>query len=144
MTEESPRYKQLFAYLTQSQSEAELDKVVSQMNMEGRMDKIQCPTLIVNGEFDPRAPADEIYRLFDQMKAPAELWMLPDQHHNGSVTGAGRALVWQIDIHSFVCDWLRERFEGKPVKHPGKVLWLDPNSGGPNVKNPTFKRRWFD
>ena len=144
MTEESPRYKQLFAYLTQSKSEEELDRVVSQMHMEGRMDKIQCPTLIVNGEFDPRAPVDEIYRLFDQMKAPAELWMLPDQHHNGSVTGAGRALVWQIDIHSFVCDWLRERLDGKPVKHPGKVLWLDPNGGGPNAKTVSHKRYWYE
>ena len=85
-----------------------------------------------------------IKRLFDQMKAPAELWMLPDQHHNGSVTAGGRALVWQVDIHSFVCDWLRERFEGKPVKHPGKTLWLDPNSGGPSIKNPTFKRYWYE
>ena len=40
MTEESPRYKQLFAFLTQSKSEEELDRVVSAMNMEGRMDKI--------------------------------------------------------------------------------------------------------
>ena len=108
------------------------------------LEKIQCPTLIVNGEFDPRAPVDEIYRLFDQMKAPAELWMLPDQHHNGSVTGAGRALVWQIDIHSFVCDWLRERLDGKPVKHPGKVLWLDPNGGGPNAKSVSHKRYWYE
>ena len=106
--------------------------------------EITCPTLIVNGEFDPRAPVDEIYRLFDQMKAPAELWMLPDQHHNGSITAGGRTLVWQVDVHSFVCDWLRERFEGKPVKYPGKTLWLDPNSGGPNVKNPTFKRYWYE
>ena len=91
MTEESPRYKQLFAFLTQSKSEEELDKVVGEMTMEGRMDKITCPTLIVVGEFDPRAPVDEVYRLFDQMKAPAELWVLPDQHHNGSVTQAARA-----------------------------------------------------
>src|SRR5688500_3646956 len=56
MTEESPRYKQLFAYLTQSSSEEDLDKVVSAMTMEGLMDKISAPTLIVTGEYDPRAP----------------------------------------------------------------------------------------
>ncbi len=33
MTEESPRYKQLFAYLTQSQNEEALDKVVADMHM---------------------------------------------------------------------------------------------------------------
>ncbi len=144
MTEESPRYKQLFAYLTQSSSEAELDAVWQKMTMEGLMDKITCPTLIVAGEYDPRAPVDEVYRLFDQMKAPAELWVLPDQHHNGSITQKGRSSVWEADIHAFVCDWLRERFNGVPVKHPGKSLWVDPAGAGPNAAGISYKRRWFD
>lgn len=144
MTEESPRYKQLFAYLTQSTSEAELDAVWQKMTMEGLMDKITCPTLIVTGEYDPRAPVDEVYRQFDEMKAPAELWVLPDQHHNGSITQKGRSSVWEADIHAFVCDWLRERFEGKPVKHPGKSVWVDPAGAGPNAPGVSYKRRWFD
>jgi pimeloyl-ACP methyl ester carboxylesterase len=144
MTEESPRYKQLFAYLTQSSTEEELDKVVSAMTMDGLMEKIQCPALIVSGEYDPRAPVDEVYRLVDQMKAPAELWVLPDQHHNGSITMKARSSVWEADIHAFVCDWLRERFEGKPMRHAGKSLWLEPSGAGPNAKEVTYKRRWFD
>jgi dienelactone hydrolase len=144
MTEESPRYKQLFAYLTQSSTEEELDRVVGAMTMDGLMDKITCPTLIVTGEYDPRAPLEEVLRLFDQMKAPAELWLLPDQHHNSSVTMKARSSVWEADIHVFVCDWLRERFSGVPVKHPGKVLWIDPAGAGPNSASVTFKRRWFD
>jgi pimeloyl-ACP methyl ester carboxylesterase len=144
MTEESPRYKQLFAYLTQSSTEEELDKVVAAMTMEGRMEQVTCPTLIVSGEYDPRAPIEEVYRLFDQMKAPAELWMLPDQHHNGSITQKSRSSVWEADIHAFVCDWMRERFNGVPVKHAGKTLWLDPSGPGPNAKTVTYKRRWFD
>ena len=144
MTEESPRYKQLFAYLTQARSEEELDRVVSQMTMEGRMGDVTAPTLIVTGEYDPRAPVDEVYRLFDEMKAPAELWLLPDQHHNGSITQKPRSSVWEADIHAFVCDWLRERFEGRAVKHPGKVLWLDPSGPGPNAAQVSYKRRWFD
>ena len=144
MTEESPRYKQLFAYLTQSSSEAELDAVWQKMTMEGLMDKITCPTLIVTGEYDPRAPVDEVYRLFDQMKAPAELWVLPDQHHNGSITQKGRSSVWEADIHAFVCDWLRERFNGVALKHPGKSMWIDPNGAGPNAPGVSYKRRWFD
>jgi len=144
MTEESPRYKQLFAYLTQSSTEEDLDKVVSAMTMEGRMEKITCPTLITAGEYDPRAPLDEVYRLFDQMKAPAELWVMPDQHHNGSVTQKARSAVWEADIHAFVCDWLRDRFNGIPVKHPGKALWLEPSGAGPNAQGVSHKRRWFD
>jgi hypothetical protein len=87
---------------------------------------------------------EEVLRLFDQMKAPAELWLMPDQHHNGSVTGAARSAVWEADIHAFVCDWLRERFEGKPVRHPGKVLYLEASGAGPNASIVATKRRWFD
>jgi dienelactone hydrolase len=144
LQEESPRYKQLFAYLTQAQSEAELDRIVGAMTMEGRMEKIGCPTLLISGEYDPRAPIEEVYRSFDEMTAHAELWLLADQHHNGSITGAARASVWEADIHAFVCDWLRERFRGLPLKHAGKVLWLDGASGGPNGPQPTYRRRWFD
>jgi pimeloyl-ACP methyl ester carboxylesterase len=144
MTEESPRYKQLFAYLTQSSTEEELDKVWAAMTMEGLMDKISAPTLVVTGEYDPRAPVDEVYRLVDQMKAPVELWLLPDQHHNGSVTMKARSSVWEADIHAFVCDWLRERFNGAPMKHAGKTLWLEPSGAGPNGPGVTYKRRWFD
>jgi poly(3-hydroxyalkanoate) synthetase len=118
--------------------------VWEQMTMDGLMDKITCPTLIVSGEYDPRAPISEVYRLFDEMKAPAELWVLPDQHHNGSITQKGRSSVWEADIHAFVCDWLRERFAGKPLKHAGKAMWIDPNGAGPNGPGITYKRRWFD
>ncbi len=144
MTEESPRYKQLFAYLTHAATEEELDRIVAAMTMEGLMDKVTAPTLVVAGEYDPRAPIDEVYRLFDQLKAPAELWVLPDQHHNGSVTMKARSSVWEADIHAFVCDWLRERFNGVPLKHAGKTLWLDPSGAGPNGPGVVYKRRWFD
>jgi len=144
MTEESPRYKQLFAYLTQSSTEEELDRVVNAMTMEGLMDKIECPTLVVTGEYDPRAPAEEVLRLYDQMKAPRELWLLSDQFHNGSVTVKARSSVWEADIHAFVCDWLRDRFAGRPLAHDGKVVWLEPSGAGPNAASVTYKRRWFD
>jgi hypothetical protein len=43
-----------------------------------------------------------------------------------------------------VCDWLRDRFNGQPVKHPGKSLWLDASTHGPNAPSVSYKRRWFD
>ena len=144
LNEESPRYKQLFAYLTQSSSEEELDEITAQMTMEGRMELITCPTLLVAGEHDPRAPIEEVLRMFDQMKAPAELWLLPDQFHNGSITGGSRAAVWEADMHAFVCDWLRDRFNGEKVRHPGQVLYLEPSGAGPNSASVSLKRRWFE
>jgi len=70
--------------------------------------------------------------------------VLPDQHHNGSITQKARSAVWEADIHSFVCDWLRDRFNGMPVKYPGKALWVDPSGSGPNAPGVSHKRRWFD
>lgn len=144
LTEESPRYKQLFAYLTQSSSEEELDRVVAAMKMDDLMSQVECPTLLVTGEYDPRAPVEEVLRLYDLMKAPRELWLLPDQFHNGSITVKPRNAVWEADIHAFVCDWLRDRFTGASLKHDGKVVWLDPAGAGPNAASVTYKRRWFD
>jgi dienelactone hydrolase len=144
LTEESPRYKQLFAYLTQSATEEELDRVVAAMKMDDLMGEVECPTLLVTGEYDPRAPVEEVLRLYDLMKAPRELWLLPDQFHNGSVTVKARNAVWEADIHAFACDWLRDRFNGARLKHSGKVLWLDPSGAGPNAASVTYKRRWFD
>src|SRR5207248_5854239 len=56
MNEESPRYKQLFGYLTQSTTEAEVDVIADQMTLDGYLEKITCPTLMACGEYDPRGP----------------------------------------------------------------------------------------
>ena len=144
MNEESPRYKQLFAYLTKAKSEAELDKIVDAMTMNGFMEKIKCPSLLIAGEYDPRAPIDEVYELFDQMKAPAELWVMSDQHHIASITHRHGGSVWEADIHGFSCDWLRDRFNGQPLKHAGQVLYLDASGSGPNAEVVKFKRKWYE
>ncbi|MCC7106799.1 MAG: alpha/beta hydrolase [Chloroflexi bacterium] len=144
MNQESPRYKQLFAYLTQSSSEAELDAILEEMTMDGYMEQITAPVLLAAGEFDPRSPLDEIYRLYDQIAAPKELWVFSDQHHNPSIAGGGHTHVWQQDIHGAMCDWLRERFEGKALRHPGQVVYVDNSSAGPNDASATLKRRWYE
>ena len=143
MAEESPRFKQLFAYLTQSSSEEELDRITAEMTMDGFVEQIRCPTLLIAGEFDPRSPIDEIYQFFDQLRAPAELWVFADQHHNPSL-GDGGSAVWQADLHQLACDWLRDRFDGKPLSHPGKVLYVDGASAGPNSSSVALKRRWYE
>ena len=47
----SPRYKQLFGYLTGAKSEAELDKIVQDMAVEGNEGNIKCPVLLTAGGF---------------------------------------------------------------------------------------------
>ncbi|MFC2022008.1 alpha/beta hydrolase family protein [Chloroflexota bacterium] len=139
MDVEVPRWKQLFAFLTQSTSEQELDKVMEAMQVSGHMSKITCPTLMVSGEYDLRDPIEEVYRVFDELKVPAELWVFADQFHLTSLAAGGTEMV-----HALMIDWVKDRLEGKPVAHPGQVLYLDKNGAGPNSPTVPVKRRWYE
>jgi dipeptidyl aminopeptidase/acylaminoacyl peptidase len=141
---ESPRWKQLFAYLTDSTTEAELDAVTSDMTLDGYMARIACPTLLAAGEYDPRSPLDEIYRMFDQLTVPAELWVFADQHHMPSIGGGESGANWATPLHSVMCDWLRDRFANKPLRHPGEVVYVEANSAGPNSTTVARKRKWYE
>jgi pimeloyl-ACP methyl ester carboxylesterase len=140
---ESPRYKQLFAYLTRSADEDELDAIVSDMRVDELLGNIACPTLVTVGEFDPRAPLEEIYRLFALLNCPAELWVLADQHHKASLVGSGNAPIWLADAHWQAMDWLRDRLAGIPVSHPGETLYLNVPSGQSPYGQAVERKTWW-
>ena len=56
MNEDSPRYKRLFGFLTGATTEAELDAAMAEMTLEDHMARIECPTLMLTGEYDHRDP----------------------------------------------------------------------------------------
>ncbi len=136
-TEDSPRYKQLFAFLTQASSEAELDKTMGAMTLEGHMEQVRCPSLLVVGEYDHRDPIDEVYRLFDRLATPGELWVFADQLHRIKMPG-GDGVLTQI-----MFDWLVDRLAGRPQPKRGEVIWVERGTS-PNDPKAARKRRWFD
>jgi pimeloyl-ACP methyl ester carboxylesterase len=136
---ESPRWKQLLAFITGAASEQELDATLAAMTMNGYLERVACPTLLTVGEYDPRAPLEELYPLFDQIKAPAELWVIEDGHHWFSIGGGAG---WVRASHGVCLDWLRDRAQGKPMAHPGEVVWVG-GPGGPNAPDVTLKRTWY-
>lgn len=144
MDEESPRYKQLFAYLTQANSEDELDDVAAAMTLDDVVADIACPVLLVSGEYDPRSPIEEVYDLFDRFGGVAELWVFADQHHMVTLSGRPDDALWQLDIHALALDWLRDRLRGTPLRHPGQVLYLEPGGGSPSAPDAPTRRRWFE
>jgi hypothetical protein len=81
------------------------------------------------------------YPLFDQIKAPAELWVMADQHHMLSI-GSGKIPLWMQANRSVMTDWLHDRLEGKPLAHPGQVIYVQRDSG-PNSPNVEIKRKWY-
>lgn len=141
--EEAPRYKQLFSYLTRATSEAELDEFIEQMNLNGIIDKIACPTLLTVGEFDPRSPLDEVYALFDTMTCAAELWVFADQHHMAGLREGARP-PWQTDTLSMGMDWLLDRMNGTRSTDPGQVRYVEPAGASPNDPASRTIRHWFE
>jgi hypothetical protein len=139
MNEDGPRWKQLFAFLTQSESESALDEVLAEMTLHGQMEKITAPTLMVTGEYNLRDPINEVYELFDQLKVPAELWVFADQFQRYHLGIGGHDVAEMVRI-----DWLKDRLDGKPVRHPGEVLYLEPGNDGPHSETVVRKRRWFE
>jgi pimeloyl-ACP methyl ester carboxylesterase len=145
MEEESPRYKQLFSYLTQSASEAELDEFVARMDLSGLVGEIQCPSLLTAGEYDPRSPIEEVYEFFDAMRAPRELWVYEDQHHMPNLRGLGAANAgWMRDLFATSFDWLRDRIDGRPLVNDGRVRYLEASGAGPNADTTPDKRYWYE
>ena len=142
LEEESPRYKQLFAFMTGAESEAELDEFRDGMGIEDMLPDIACPTLVTIGQYDPRSPLEEIYRLFDTLQAPAELWVFGDQHHNTNLK-ASFATQWLGDHHTMSADWLNDRMSGQPIPKPGGTTWLAPKGLSPNDPDVSSQRYWF-
>jgi pimeloyl-ACP methyl ester carboxylesterase len=137
MNEDSPRYKRLFAFLTQAGSEAELDEVTAAMHLDGFMAEIRCPTLMLTGEYDHRDPVDEVLRLFDQLVAPAELWVFADQFHQLRFAGG-------VEVYDAMLDWMIDRLDGRELTRAGLVTYLEPEADGPDSPYAHRKRRWFD
>ena len=137
MNEDSPRYKQLFAFLTQSRTESELDQVLAAMSLDGCVGKVRCPMLMMAGEYDLRDPAEEVLRLFDLVSGPAELWMFADQFHRPTFAGGQ-------GVYEAVLDWLAARLASRPLPAANRVRYIEPAAEGPTGPHVTFKRHWFE
>lgn len=142
--EESPRFKQLFMYMTGASTEAELDQIAEQMSVRDLVGQIQCPVLEVCGEYDPRSPLAEVYELFARLTCPAELWVFEDQHHRVSLTRPNaNILPWMMDIHELALDWLRDRLDGVPLPVARSITYVPTSAGGPSVGRHGGRREWF-
>ena len=137
MNEDSPRYKRLFGFLTGATTEAELEAVMAEMTLDDHMARIECPTLMLTGEYDHRDPIEEVYRLFDKITAPKELWVFADQFHQLRFGGG-------IEVYDVLLDWLQDRLRGDDMTRNGEVVYLEPGSEGVDAATAHRKRRWYE
>jgi pimeloyl-ACP methyl ester carboxylesterase len=128
-SQSSPRFKQMFMYMAGYSDEAKFDKEVADgMTVRGYLGKVQCPTLLVTGEFDPLCPLEDAISAFDELQVEKEMWVLENQYH----PLWGIENLGGLDCHNYVFDWLA-RFvagTGKPTK-AGSIKYIRENGLGP-------------
>jgi pimeloyl-ACP methyl ester carboxylesterase len=109
-TQSSPRFKQMFMYMAGYDDEDKFDVEVARgMTVRGYLDKINCPTLLVTGEFDPLCPLEDAVEAYEDLQVPKEMWVFENQYH----PLWGIANLGGMDCHDYVLDWLQGVFSGK-------------------------------
>ena len=138
----SPRYKQLFGYLTGATSEKELDAIVDKMTVAGREGNIKCPVFLTVGEYDARSPTELVYDFYDKIKAPKELWVYEDAYHQTRMFDGDAT---RSDIHMMGMDWLRDALAGKFKAGYARKMYVRTGGGGPNGKQGENQdsRQWW-
>jgi dipeptidyl aminopeptidase/acylaminoacyl peptidase len=128
-TQSSPRFKQMFMYMSGYDDEAKFDEEVAKpMTVRGYLGKITCPTLLVTGEFDPLCPLEDAVEAFDDLKVPKEMWVIENQYH----PLWGLPNLGGLDCHEYVLDWLQALFSKKlKPKKSGRIAYVKENGDGP-------------
>ena len=105
----SPRFKQVFMYMAGVHDEAEFDAMAARMTLEGWGPRIQCPSLLVTGEYDPLTYIEETEAFFEEIAGPKELWIFENEGH----TLANLRALGGVHLYSFMLDWVRDALDGK-------------------------------
>ena len=121
----SPRFKRVFMYMAGIHDEDEFDeKVAAHLTTTGYGEKITCPTLLIQGEYDPLCPLEDAQELFEKLRVPKEMWVMEDDFHG----------IWRLpgfggmDVFPFIMDWLKDVLEKGPPAD-ARVKWVAPKTG---------------
>ena len=99
------------------------------MAVEGREGNIKCPVLLTTGEYDARNPVELVYKFYDNIKGPKELWVYEDAYH---WTNLFPGTNENADSHNMGRDWIREALAGKFKPGYTRKTFLRTGGGGPH------------
>ena len=123
----SPRFKQLFMYMAGVHDEDAFDRLARQMTLVGRARDIACPTLMITGEYDPLCPIGESLRVYDELRAPKEIWVFENEFHRVTNSKA----LGGAAIHGFMVDWLKDAMDGKLAPDHRREVLVPQKGRGP-------------
>jgi hypothetical protein len=72
-----------------------------------------------------------VYKFYDRIKAPKELWVYEDSYHQTTVFPAQGQ---RMDCHSMGMDWIVDALAGKYKAGHARKMYLRTGGGGPNGK----------
>ena len=125
-TQSSPRFKQQFMYMAGMEDEDEFDEMARDMTVKGYVESIECPTLLVSGEFDPLCPLEDAIEVYGDITANKEMWVVEDQFH----PLWGLPNLGGLDCHDYVADWCaRVLLDGKSEKD--RIAYVEVKGDGP-------------
>ncbi len=110
-----PSFKSTFMYMAGMTDEDAFDRMAATMGLQGVGAKLECPTLVTQGENDFLCPLDGAERFFREIAGPKEMWIFENEFHPlGGVMA--HLLPW-------LADWVNDAFDGKFASgHANRVV----------------------
>lgn len=125
----SPRFKQMFMYMSGIHDEREFDKMTAMMHLKGYGAKTHCACLMSIGEYDPLSPMDETLALFEELAGPKELWIFEDDFHSSGKGAGGMKHLGGLSLYPFLADWLKTALEGRLPANLNRKVLIHPSYG---------------
>jgi len=76
-----PNFKSNFMYMAGMTDEAEFDALAAQMVNTDLYPQIECPTLMITGEYDELTLLQDTFDAYGRVTAPKELWVFGEEFH---------------------------------------------------------------
>lgn len=76
-----PNFKSNFMYMAGIEDEDEFDRLAAILVNDDKYPAIECPVLMVTGEYDELTELKDTFAAYDLIKAPKELWVYGSEFH---------------------------------------------------------------
>lgn len=123
--EASPRFKQIFMYMSGIHDEDAFDAMAGQMTLDALAPRIKCPTLMVTGEYDPLSHLEDVVAVYEKVGGPKELWVVENNFHSPRhIENFGG-----LDFFGYLADWLRDALAGRKSADLKRVAFVREKDG---------------
>ena len=109
----SPTFKLRYMFMSGIEDEDEFDKFAEGFDLRPLAKDIKCPYLCLAGEDDQLSPLEFTHELFDMIRTPKKLVVYEGAEHG---IGASQASALGENPGTLICDWIKDRMDGKPMK----------------------------